>query len=63
MNQLLFSYIVVKRDRHPRDEDIRDTSPSPTDGENGQNDPERALNFLQQLDGKLAVLSTMLNRL
>jgi hypothetical protein len=50
----------VNRDRHPRD--IRDNSPSPTNGENCQNDPERAINFLQQLDGKLAVLSIMLFR-
>ncbi|KAK4018868.1 hypothetical protein OUZ56_000908 [Daphnia magna] len=46
------------KDRNPRGlDDLRDlSSPSPT-GENGINNPERALNFLQQLDGKLAILS------
>ncbi|XP_057370587.1 interaptin-like [Daphnia carinata] len=46
------------KDKNPRGlDDLRDlSSPSPT-GENGTNNPERALNFLQQLDGKLAILS------
>lgn len=45
-----------QRDRHPQDCDsvlnLRKVSE-----DDGQNEPERALNFLQQLDGKLAILS------
>ncbi len=43
-----------------RTDEGRDISPSPTT-ENCQNDPERAFSFLQQLDGKLAILSMHLH--
>ncbi len=55
--QIEFSFIYFSRDRNQTALDnLRDCSPSPP-AITGQNDPEMALNFLQQLDGKLAALS------
>lgn len=47
----------IFRDRNQNDvEDLRNLTPSPSDIR-FNNDPERTINFLQQLDGKLAALS------